>query len=117
MPLTVSAGRESEPSFSPDGNQISFCWNGEKQDNADIYVKLVGPGDPLRLTTHPAWDHSPAWSPDGIYIAFLRRLSAEKDTVFLVPALGGMEPRVSDVSGVARAWLGVGAHTHLVQRQ
>jgi len=28
-------------------------------------VKLVGADPPLRLTTHPAEDTSPAWSPDG----------------------------------------------------
>ena len=109
VPLTSYAGRESEPSFSPDGSQIAFCWNGEKQDNFDIYVKLVGPGEPIRLTEHPARDRSPAWSPDGRYIAFLRSVSAQKATVFLVPALGGMEQRVSDISGFGFA-LDLGTH-------
>lgn len=45
VPLTSYAGRESGPSFSPDGNQVAFSWNGEKQDNVDIYVKLIGPGE------------------------------------------------------------------------
>src|SRR5262245_13101289 len=107
--LTSYAGRESEPSFSPDGKQIAFCWNGDAQDNSDIYVKLVGPGDPLRLTTNPAWDHSPAWSPDAAHIAFLRILPSGRDEVLLVPALGGMERKVSDIHGFA-VWLKVGAH-------
>jgi serine/threonine protein kinase len=42
VPLTTYAGSESHPSFSPDGNQVAFQWNGEKGDNWDIYVKLVG---------------------------------------------------------------------------
>ena len=109
VPLTAYPGRELEPSFSPDGSQIAFCWNGEKQDNFDIYVKLVGPGDPFRLTEHPARDRSPAWSPDGRYIAFIRSFSARKATVFLVPALGGMERRVSDINGFGFA-LEVGTH-------
>ncbi len=113
VPLTAYPGRELEPSFSPDGSQIAFCSNGEKQDNFDIYVKLVGPGEPLRLTEHPARDHSPAWSPDGRYIAFIRSFSAQKATVFLVPALGGMERRVSDINGFGFA-LEVGTPPHLV---
>lgn len=70
---------------------MAFAWDGERQDNIDIYVKLIGPGRPLPLTTHPAKDFSPAWSPDGRLIAFLRELPAGKAGVFLIPALGGPE--------------------------
>src|SRR5262249_55160390 len=78
VPLTSYPGIEMQPSFSPDGNQVAFAWNGEKQDNFDIYVKLIGAGGNLRLTTHPADDYSPAWSPDGRSIAFLRKLPGGK---------------------------------------
>jgi eukaryotic-like serine/threonine-protein kinase len=89
VPLTTYAGFESHPSLSPDGNQVAFTWNGERQDNLDVYVKVVGPGTPLRLTTDPASDTSPAWSPDGKWIAFLRLLANERAALNLVPALGG----------------------------
>jgi hypothetical protein len=39
-------GYERSPSISPDGRKVAFSWNGEQQDNFDIYVKLVGPGPP-----------------------------------------------------------------------
>ena len=71
-PLTAYPGLEIQPSFSPDGNEVAFAWNGEKEDNFDIYRKLIGPGEPLRLTRDPADDLSPAWSPDARYIAFVR---------------------------------------------
>ena len=75
-----------------------FSWDGEKQDNFDIYVKLIGTaGPPLRLTTDLLHDYSPAWSPDGRYIAFLRDLDNGKAVVLLIPALGGPEHRVVDV--------------------
>jgi serine/threonine protein kinase len=70
VPLTTYAGLEMHPSFSPDGNQVAFVWNGEKQDNDDIYVKLVGPGSPIRITTDPAEDYDPAWSPDGRWLLY-----------------------------------------------
>jgi Tol biopolymer transport system component len=97
VPLTAYPGFETDPSFSPDGNQIAFSWNGEKQDNYDIYVKLIGPGAPLRLTTDPAEDRSPAWSPDGRWIAFVRFPSSGPSAVFLIPALGGSERKLAEV--------------------
>jgi Tol biopolymer transport system component len=37
--------------FSPDGSRVAFTWDEPHKRLADIYVKLVGPGDPVRLTT------------------------------------------------------------------
>jgi len=61
-PLTTLPRLERSPSFSPDGNQIAFSWDGDS-GNEVIYVKLVGAGSPLRLTTSTAPDVHPAWSP------------------------------------------------------
>jgi Tol biopolymer transport system component len=99
VPLTTYPGSELSPSLSPDGNQVAFTWNGERQDNFDVYVKLVGPGVPLRLTTDPMPDTNPAWSPDGRWIAFLRVFPGGRGALILVPALGGVERRLADVVG------------------
>jgi Tol biopolymer transport system component len=88
-PLTTYAGIESEPALSPDGGQIAFAWNGPRQDNFDIYVRLVDGGAALRLTTDAAEDHSPAWSPDGRHLAFVR-----DNGIHLIPSLGGVERRL-----------------------
>jgi len=88
-PLTTYAGMESDPALSPDGNQIAFAWDGPRQDNFDIYVRLVEGGAALRLTTDPAPDHSPAWSPDGRRLAFVR-----ENAIYLIPALGGVERKL-----------------------
>jgi YD repeat-containing protein len=96
VPFTSFPGRETQAAFSPDGNQIAFVWGGGKGDNPDIYVKLIGAGHPLRLTTHPAADSHPVWSPDGRYIAFFRQ-TTESSGYYLIPALGGTERKVSDV--------------------
>jgi serine/threonine protein kinase len=63
VPITTLPGSKGFPAFSPDGNQIAFSWNGGTGDNRDIYVKLIDAGEPLRLTTNPAADFSPTWSP------------------------------------------------------
>ena len=85
VPLTSYPGYETNPSFSPDGSQVAFAWNGEKQENSDIYVKQIGVEPPFRLTTDPAVDARPAWSPDGRTIAFLRNLSQDKTAIMLIP--------------------------------
>jgi Tol biopolymer transport system component/tRNA A-37 threonylcarbamoyl transferase component Bud32 len=88
-PLTTYPGLEYEPALSPDGKQVAFAWNGRKQDNYDIYVRLVEGGTDLRLTTDPADDRAPAWSPDGRQLAFLRDRA-----IYLIPALGGVERKL-----------------------
>jgi Tol biopolymer transport system component/DNA-binding winged helix-turn-helix (wHTH) protein len=98
IPLTTQ-GVARYPSFSPDGNYVAFSWNGLKQDNPDIYVQQIGaPGPPFRLTTDPAIDYNPAWSPDGRWIAFLRRQSeAGNSELRLIPPLGGPERRLAEI--------------------
>ncbi|HUB83304.1 MAG TPA: hypothetical protein VMB03_31100 [Bryobacteraceae bacterium] len=91
VPLTAYPGYESSPSFSPDGNLVAFSWNGEKQDQFDIYVKPVASGgSPRRLTTDPADDLAPAWSPDGASVAFVR-IANGKAKLMLIPVRGGPE--------------------------
>ena len=97
-PLTTYLGSQDWPSFSPDGSQIAFSWDGGQQDNFDIYVKRIGPGPPLRLTHDPAADTAPAWSPDGTLIAFLRAARPGKSALVVVPPLGGPERVVGEVS-------------------
>ena len=87
VPLTSYVGSEICPSFAPDGERVAFAWDGETQDNFDIYVKQIEGGPPLRLTSDPAPDISPAWSPDGRTIAFLHVVAEDKAQVLLISAV------------------------------
>jgi len=108
VPLTSFEGNESSPSLSPDGSQVAFSWNGEKQDNEDIYIRLVSGGQPLRLTTNPAREHAPSWAPDGKHIAFLRSdRQSNEEVLILVPPFGGLE-RVLARSRLFHSETGIG---------
>ncbi len=100
-PLTGHPGTELQPALAPDGQHVAYVWNGETEDNFDIYVRLIAAGRPLRLTSDPAQDYSPAWSPDGASVAFLRRTGPARSALIVISALGGAERRVAEVSGGA----------------
>jgi Tol biopolymer transport system component/DNA-binding winged helix-turn-helix (wHTH) protein len=97
-PLTALAGNVEAPTFSPDGKQIAFGWNGDGTAGGDLYVKAIGTDKLLRLTEHPASRLSAAWSPDGRNIA-ISRVAGENDAgVYLVPATGGPERLIATKS-------------------
>jgi Tol biopolymer transport system component/DNA-binding winged helix-turn-helix (wHTH) protein len=102
VPLTSYPGIACCPSFSPDGTQVAFAWNGPGQDSFDIYVKTIGPSEPLRLTPHAATDKYPAWSPDGRSIAFLREIDDRHGAIIVMPPMPGPERQVA-VTGIG--WL------------
>jgi Tol biopolymer transport system component len=119
VPLTTFPGNEGRPTFSPDGKQVAFTWNGQKEDNFDIYVKLVGETNALRLTTDAAPESFPAWSPDGKRIAFRRSQQDASGSwssgIWLVSPLGGAAQKLTDLQTLGfmswspdGRWLAVG---------
>ena len=101
VPLTTFPGFEANPALSPDGDSVAFTWNGEKQDNFDIYVMPLRAGAPARLTMHPADDVNPVWSPDGRKLAFLRRLGLYGAELLVIPAGGGPEHKLGEIQNGA----------------
>ena len=97
VPVTSLEGHETMPTFSPDGTQVAFAWEGDRQSgNVDIYVALVGSPTVRRITTDPAMDVFPSWSPDGRHLAFVRQLTDHAGRVYIVSPLGGDERRSND---------------------
>ncbi|HWU38880.1 MAG TPA: protein kinase, partial [Candidatus Acidoferrum sp.] len=95
-PFTSMQGYEGRASFSPDGSQIAFDWNGKERNNWDIYIKMIGTENLLRLTNDPAAEYGPRWSPDGRQIAFIR--SSDRGTaIYVISPLGGPERKLHDV--------------------
>jgi Tol biopolymer transport system component/DNA-binding winged helix-turn-helix (wHTH) protein len=95
VPLTRLNGYEHQPTFSPDGRQVAFAWDGGA-DNSDIYVTLVGSSEVRRLTTDAGRDFAPQWSPDGRHIAYVRAASRMSQRIRVMSALGGSDRELSD---------------------
>jgi Tol biopolymer transport system component/DNA-binding winged helix-turn-helix (wHTH) protein len=96
--VTAHTGSETMPTFSPDGKQVAFVWNGEKEVDANIYAKVVGTETALQLTHDPGADLLPSWSPDGRQIAFVRVHG--KTGIYLVSPFGGPERKLLELPGV-----------------
>jgi len=65
--------------FSPDGNELAFTANTDKDEalstNGDLFtVPTSGAAEPKRITTNPGNDWGPAYSPDGKWIAYRAQL-------------------------------------------
>ena len=100
-PLTTFPGHERNPSFNPDGTQIAFSWDGGVHEgNENIYVKVVGPDEPVRLTNNKAREFGTAWSPDGRFVTFLRFTGFGRAEIIAVPALGGSERKLGETSSI-----------------
>lgn len=60
--------------ISPDGGEICFVMNTDEEPatstNSDLFVMPIAGGESKRITTGAGADDSPAYSPDGKYIAF-----------------------------------------------
>ncbi|MDE5688377.1 MAG: PDZ domain-containing protein [Paramuribaculum sp.] len=80
------------PAISPDGKTIAFTYQG------DIFTVPATGGEARQLTTNPAHDTAPVWSPDGTLIAFASDREGSRD-VFVMPATGGAPKRLTTNSG------------------
>ena len=95
--LTTSPGQHGYPALSPDGKQVAYHWNGADRQNWDIYVKLVGDVEPVRLTSDATSERSACWSPDGARIAFQRLGADRRWAVFTMSAVGRSQQKLTEV--------------------
>jgi TolB protein len=77
MQLTDSQGSSYQPAWSPDGRQIVFA--SDRNRDSDIFIMGADGANERLLTRNDenAEDRDPAWSPDEQWIAF----SSNRDTV------------------------------------
>jgi serine/threonine protein kinase len=61
---------QGNPRISPDGKRVGLDITDSQTGNMDIWTYELSGGVGRRLTSNPALDSSPIWSPDGSRIAF-----------------------------------------------
>ena len=93
--LATEPGTKSYPAFSPDGQRIVYSVRATEKDTFHLFVRAVPADSPRQLTSGAASDVSPAWSPDGNRIAFLR-LEDGRAVYMVAPAGGGAERKVAE---------------------
>ncbi len=104
--ITSGDFNESQGVWSPDGKRVAFVSNRTKNpdgnENTDIWIVAAENPDKgetlLQVTTNPGPDSSPAWSPDGRFLAYTTSIEPEiiwyaTRYLAVVPAEGG-HPRI-----------------------
>ena len=79
--------------LSRDGKWLVY--DSDRSGNQDIYKMSVDGRDPVRLTSHPAPDFVPQWSPDGAEIAYYSVRTGNRD-VRVMSADGRNDRAVTD---------------------
>src|SRR5215469_14431566 len=98
----------SSPHISPDGQRVAFVVTTiderKHEYRSSIWMVPSAGGEAKRFTAGPARTHSPAWSPDGRWLAFVSEREGEtsgkdekeqkkhgkgKPQVWLIPTDGG----------------------------
>lgn len=87
------AGWIRNTAISPDGKVVAFTYQG------DIFTVPVSGGVAKQITSNPAYDTAPVWSPDGQQIAFSSDREFGTYHVYLTSRDGGTAKKLTYLNG------------------
>jgi serine/threonine-protein kinase len=97
--VPVEGRAYTRATLSPDGTRIALA--EANPENRDIWIYDIARGTLMRLTTDPATDTAPIWSPDGRQVAF--RSERDGGGLFVTAADGaGTVTKLTSSTGPAR---------------
>jgi dipeptidyl aminopeptidase/acylaminoacyl peptidase len=87
----IELRRPGGVAISPDGSKVAFTvsetnWD-ENANETEIFLTTTG-GAPIQLTRAPKSSSSPAWSPDGRWLAFVSDRSNKRQVYAISPSGG-----------------------------
>jgi Tol biopolymer transport system component len=89
----ASQGADFDPQMDPTGKYIVYA-STQHRKNADIYVKTVNGTAITQLTSDPAQDMMPTFSPDGTKIAFCSDRAGNWD-IYIMDLSGGQPVQIT----------------------
>jgi Tol biopolymer transport system component len=95
-PLIASAAFDGDARYSPDGSRIAFV--SDRSGQANIWICKSDGSDVRQMTSLDGrgfWAGSPAWSPDGKWIAFDSRSPQTESSIFVLDVSGGKPRRLT----------------------
>jgi serine/threonine protein kinase/Tol biopolymer transport system component len=95
-------GAPHSPALSPDGRRLALHRNFD--GNTDIWIVETDRGRLTRLTSDPANDIHPTWSPDGRRVVFGSNRTGEYRLYERSIAGLGEERRITEIQGSATDW-------------
>ena len=99
----------ADPQISPDGRRVAFTrvWVDAEADEYRTQVWIAESEAAARPLTSGGYDRQPRWSPDGRWLAFVRKSEASKPgQIHLLPIAGGEATPLTALEGGAAdpAW-------------
>ena len=94
---TADQGVTADPALSSDGAMLAYASDRSGMNNLDIWVQQTAGSQPLQLTRDLVDELEPSFSPDGSRIVY--RSERDGGGIYIVPALGGQEPRLLVAGG------------------
>ncbi len=106
------AGRD--PAWSSDGSRLAYT--ASVSGVSQVFVAVVGEGNPVQVTAEQVYAGQPAWSPDGLHLAYVAEREKNMDIWVVSPGGDGPPIRLTDDPAVdwAPAWSPDGSHLAFV---
>jgi Tol biopolymer transport system component len=91
--LIASSRLDSTMAVSPDGRRVAFA--STRSGTEQIWIANIDGSQQVQLTQYPAGlVGSPAWSPDGGFVAYDAFVNGNRD-IFILPSGGGVATRLT----------------------
>lgn len=96
-PLTAETGVNWGPRFSPDGSRVAYTRQLGAKQPANVVIRDVSGGGEVVVNPTPLPEYSPAWSPSGAELAFLRRVGKTANDLVIASLPGFKEKKLTQI--------------------